>query len=285
MMKKFARLACIAPLLIASGSAWCSASTSAVITNFRVQLVDLDPADGITPSISFDPYGASTAQSDVYALMPSVISLDQSNSSTSPFAPVIAMVSSGSATGFSSIFGDAFGSGAVVSTSARTDATGGNSISEGTVGFANQVEIHRFTLSPETGLVISGEATFTASTAHDQATEQADTGLYLSIGDTNGNFGPDGSWINTGIYADQSTTQPQTLSTSFQIFYDNASTLSYDGAVGGYLGSYAASTGPLLAAAVPESSTTTLLLAGLAAFACRLRRREAAAQRRPPRLA
>ena len=273
MKNKFACLACITPLLVASASAWCSASTSATITNFRVELVDLDPADDITPSISFDPYGVSTAQSDVYALTPRVTNLDQSNSSTRPFAPVSALVSSGSAIGFSSIVGDVFGSGAIISTSARTSATGGHSISDGTIGFANQVEIHRFTLSPETGLVISGDATFTASTAHDQATEQGDSGLFLSIGDTNSNFGPDGSWINTGVYADQSTTQPQSLSTSFRIFYDNDSTLSYDGAVGGYLGSYATSSGPLIAAAVPESSTTTLLLAGLAAFAWRRPRR------------
>lgn len=273
MNKTHARLACVATLVLAASNAWCSADTSATITNFRVQLIDLDPNDGIAPSLTFDPYGTSNTQADVYATLPALVSLDAYHDGTAPFAPIWASETSGGAFGTASIVGDAFGSGATVSVSARTSATGGYAISEGTVGFANQVEIHRFTLSPETELLITGDANFSVALGSDQATEFADSGLYLEITDTNGNWATDSSWLMTGIASDASAPQPRTVSASFQVFYDNASASPFEGGVGGYLGAYANSDGPRLPSPVPEPGSAALLLAGLGAIAWRARRR------------
>lgn|GEM_PF-4697482 len=178
--------------------------------------------------------------------------------------------------GTASIVGDAFGSGATVSVSARTSADAGYALSEGTVGFANQVEIHRFTLSPETELLITGDARFSVALGNDQATEFADSGLFLQIADTDGNWATDDSWLMTGITSDASQPQPRTVTTPFQVFYANASALPFEGSVGGYLGAYATSDGPRLPSPVPEPGSATLLLAGLGAVAWRARRRATA---------
>lgn len=268
MYKTFARLACIAPLVIACGNAWCSATTGAVVTDFQLQLVDLDPNDGITPWILFDPtYGTSSAQSDVYQAQP-YNEFPVYTTGTGPLAPVSASSAFNGASGLASLVGDAFGDGAVVTTSATTSDGSGLGISEGTIGFFNDVQIHTFELSPNTRLVISGNAMFTASMANGQAGDYADSGLLLEVFDDNDVSKETILVLGGGV--SPSSDPSFSLATSFEVDYDNTSSQVVQAEVSGYLASYATTSD---VTAVPEPGSATLMLAGLAGLvACRRRR-------------
>ena len=268
MNKNLARLACIAPLVIACGNAWCSATTGAVVSDFRLQLVDLDPTDGITPWILFDPtYGTSSAQADAYQSQP-YNEFPAYTTGAGPLAPVLASSSFNGASGLATLVGDAFGAGAVVTTSATTVDGFGLGISEGTIGFFNDVQIHAFELSPNTRLVISGDVTFTASMANGQPGDYADTGLVLEVFDDTDSSKDTILVLGGGVF---SPTDPSfSLATSFEVDYDNASDQVADATVSGYLGSYAQSSG---VTSVPEPGSAALMLAGLGGLAAWRRRR------------
>lgn len=61
MKNPFSRLAIVAATVLMSSASLAQTSSSASITNVRYELIDLDPTDGVTPSISFTYYsGVST---------------------------------------------------------------------------------------------------------------------------------------------------------------------------------------------------------------------------------
>jgi len=272
MMKNLASLIFLAPLALSAVSASAAGGTSETISNLHITLVDLDPGDGIAPSINFDTYGHSTAFSEV--AVAGGLSDSKYFSGIGPFAPVMSNAWLGALFGASaSITGDAFTTGATVHTSASSEDIAQMSIGESTIGFGNDVQDVGFTLSAHTALVISGDESFSATVEHRQASEQADGGMILEImAATPG--GPAGVILNPGVYMDQSMSgTSRSVDESFTATFSNTTASTIGGSLSGYLGSYAISQGT--PSQVPEPLSAAMLLTGVMVVASRARRRGA----------
>ena len=247
-------LAAVATLF--STVALADATASASFSQLRVQLVDLDPADGITPSVTFQT--GSTISMGAYS--PDVNGFFD-NSWPVPFAQEshdeIEPYSQSSA----ALTGDAFTApGALVATSAAAQIT---HFSQANAEFIFLKDF--FTLSAHTELIISGHASNavgTTSTPKWPLSDQyAFAESYLSTGVAN-TSSLSNTWDALVNGMNGSSSNEGDLTVSFSNL-DGASTL---GSIQGY-------TAVLVTSSIPEPETISLLGLGGLAVAAALRRR------------
>ena len=141
-------------LAAGASGARADALATATLSDFRIQLVDLDPNDGIAPSVTF----VGTSGVDVFA-SPGGPAGGSWVDSVSTYAPISAAASSASWNASAGFSGDPFSAvGATVSTQAGTALVGYNTAAGASILLddVGQAAAFTFTLSPETQMLISG---------------------------------------------------------------------------------------------------------------------------------
>jgi len=110
----------------AGGLAQAQTTTTATLADFHIGLTDLDPSDGVAPSLVLD----TAARSGVYLEVQSGNDQLGQQQGDSPFGPVTARVDVAGSAGSGAFSGDPFGDGAVITASAT--GGGGYAIGWGT---------------------------------------------------------------------------------------------------------------------------------------------------------
>lgn len=261
-----------------AGQATATTSAVATISNMQIQLIDLDPNDGIAPSITYcgGAICGSSSFGGVYRGRASDVDKEQLNYSKTLFGNSAASVTSGPASAQASVFSGPNGLSLTVS---------GTAIGSGFAAGAFAVDnFSSFTLSNNTLLTITADASYSAAldggrdTVYEEATVYFDFRLY----------GPDSDGIGccqnseaggfTGIYAElfyDEEGNPQYVGSSMsgsgrmEISFGNVS----GGDLGGSLWAGVRVTGVSNALPVPEPSTNVLLVAGLGVVGFLTRRR------------
>ena len=149
---------------------------SATLSDLQIRLVDLDPADGIAPSITF------TAGTPDYAFATaSTIYLQESERSSlngaGPFGALSAMANADRTGATSSLAGDPF-TGAAQLQATAFSSLGAQGQATGKACTGNFTCVPRFELSPETALYVSGIGDVSAA-AGDR--DFADAAIALTI--------------------------------------------------------------------------------------------------------
>jgi hypothetical protein len=263
-------LAAIAAAVVSLGAVPASASTAtASMSDFHVELVDLDPNDGIAPSLTFQnvqggPFIAaeSGAPGNV---------LTDAHQGGLPFGAGSSASTRGAASALASFTGDprAPGAGGTATASASTGAKG--LYGAGTVQLGDGALYVPFTLSADTRLVITADASVSALSTF--ADPHADTwaSVFLKLTDATGG----GSVSTDSASAEQfamigGTPSASTDSRHITISFENLTGSDLGGIFFGSIDAYAADLPP---AAVPEPGGLPLLAAGVGLLAWRLRRR------------
>lgn len=296
---KLRTIAAACAALAFGSSAWAAASASATLSGLTVTLYDLNPTDGIGPSITFQSnstYGSyvSTSASDF-----SIGSQSGAGWSFSPLGPAGSSSAKGGAQAGAAVSGS-LGSG--VTMSASGSAAGwtvappdffSNVTSFGADAYAGaQFGSLRFELSPFTLAVINGQASLTATTTvgakegddFSLDTESASAGFSMGMsgpGPSGGGDSYQSSSDNVNLYADWGYFyDPETGTQGYtgeSVSLDRAFALSFTnlsgGALGGDLSIRLSVSGYSNVAAVPEPGSIALMVAGLGVVGLRLRRR------------
>jgi len=262
-------LALAAAVAMFSTAALADATASATFSQLQVQLVDLDPTDGIAPSVTFQ--GGSTIS--MWAYSPGGIGAFQ-NSWSGAFAQESHEVIEPTSQSSFALTGDAFTApGALVAANAAAQYS---YFSEAYTEF--YFLGGSFTLSAHTELIISGHESnsvdITSTPAWLQSNQVAMAGSYLTIA------GPDGAGVNTsslqdamfalGNEAHGNSSNEGELSVSYSNF-DGASIL---GTIDGGISAVTTS-------AIPEPDAVGLLALGALVVAGAMRRSGRASARRP----
>ena len=168
-----------AALLVAGPARALSTETSTLV--FGIALSDLDPSDGIAPSLTFDPQSRSTVFAGEAS---STSSASWTQQGDSAFGPVSTSGELGGTGGAASFSGDPFGAGAQMTAS----AFGGPSLDVGSS--AAYVDTPpdgqgRFMLGAQTEVTLFGsvELDWNASNPYAAAYGEADLGLWRVVGD------------------------------------------------------------------------------------------------------
>ena len=244
-------------LLLGSGASHAVSTSSTVLSDLRISLIDLDTADGITPFVTLDAGSASNAE--VAALAPGV---DEHwrNQGNGPFGPTSAAGELLGTGGSASISGDPLGAGATFSTSAVAwleDFSGSGLAATGGL----------LTLSPHTEVGFTGHAAVTWQASEPQAAAYGEVDLHLTTDLLSGPSLRQLDYFTAGYYA----AAPSDSLAGFAegdlwVAYANASD---DPVVLGYsifLETNANAVGvPPVPPPVPEPSGASLALAGLLA--------------------
>jgi hypothetical protein len=259
---KWAALAA-AGLMAIVPDANAEASASASITNFRYSLIDLDPGDGIAPSVSFfGGVGLSVTAQD--------LNVDGTRSSSDSASGALGSAISLSAVeGLSSAYGQTFAAdpssgqpGLAAWASAKT-AGDGNSASSN----VNLWSGVRLTLSPRTAIALTANTSnlsITTSVLGETAHARAGVSMFSEEGpNPQQSFGQ--SWIS--ISAEGVVTS--NLSNEVRAYYPNISDFPLN--VAAFAGADVTVRGPV--SAVPEVRSSGLVMLGLLALAPLLRRR------------
>ncbi len=253
-----------AAALFAAGAA-CAQSSATSTIGLSFSLVDLDPTDGIAPSMTFDPDSRSTA---IWGTDGAGGSTSSTQQGASAFGAVTSSGTLGGAGGSASFSGDILGSGTQVSASAMTATLSANG--SGTAFVAGPPsEEPWFMLSPHTQVYLEGATTITwdAGSAAGAAYGEVDLALN-ALGSDDFSMG----YAVAGYYGtgdgDVSGSKPGGVTVTFT----NDSDLPE--AVGYQVGVYAnASEFEVVLPPVDEPSNAVLLLAGASALWWGLRRR------------
>ena len=139
---------------------------SATLSDIQIRLVDLDPSDGIAPSMSFadgvGSYASATARSLTYPPKAGQSTLFGAG----PFGAVSSAADATSTGARASVAGDVFtGSGTFQATSFSNLAALGQATGNACIGDSGCEP--RFILSPETALHVSGIATLSSAAGDD----------------------------------------------------------------------------------------------------------------------
>ena len=157
-------------LLLGSGASHALSTSSSVLSNLSISLIDLDTVDGITPSVTLDSGSASNAEA--VALAPGV-NEHWSNQGSGPFGPTSAAGELLGTGGSASISGEPLVAGATFSTSAVAwlqDFSGS--------GLATTRGL--LTLSPHTEMGFIGHAAVTWQASEPEAAAYGEVDLYLT---------------------------------------------------------------------------------------------------------
>lgn len=289
-----------AAALLAAAPAFAASSASATLGPITVTLYDLNPLDGIAPSLSFstETYGygdyAYASAYDTYtAQYPGSYAYG-----TLPFELISVSAAVSTATAAASVGGTGVAQGATLSASGTAQGTTAPGAfnyqysSFNATVYAPYYYYQSFTLSAGTLAVITASAalstqttnTFDPYVTYGYESASASVGLSVSgagVTGTGSQSSSDSASIGAGsqyvydlsctygyCYTGSSASAAPTLGVSFV----NASGAS----IGGYLYSSAGASGYSYASAVPEPGTYAMLLAGLAAVGFLVRRRRGA---------
>ncbi len=295
-----------AALLLAATPAMAASTADVQVTGVSLQLIDLNPGDGIAPSVSFSG-GASRGESAISFTRPG--SSGSENATFTGLAGAWSPGSVGVAGGFGSAAASLSGGGmptgsSLSATGSATAPTGGfclpgdtgfNNCFAAQAGFSASVQptgfSSSFTLSPGTLMVLTVDATLNASATGGGRTAQfndffftngdgASANLSLSV---NG-AGPTGSGLQSssdsrflsafafydfgsGVFIPDS----ESFSGQLGVSFTNLSSGTLEGSFTMNLGVSGTAYGDALL--VPEPGAWALMLAGLAAVAGVARRR------------
>ncbi len=251
-----------AGLILQSTVVFADASATASFSNIAFELIDLDPGDGIAPSVTFNGVSSVQAFTDFTATNQTVQVL---SSGATSFGPVSATSPASPNNGASASFvGDVYaGTGtATASAWARGIEAPFNALSLGAgetiFGDNGAPTTTGFVLSPHTELIISGLADLEGETTPGGYGQQTDSSIYMYI-NADTSAGPQHSEASLdaaldGTSPSGSVTREESLSVSF--FNGDATTAS-----GSFVGRLDASA----VSFVPELPTAMMLLAVLAA--------------------
>lgn len=287
MLKQLTLAAAVAVAYFTTAPAFAAASSSARLWPLAIDLVDLDPDDGVTPSVTFwsrgpDPMWPPIANYGwARALQTASGGWAHDFQDSMPFTPGDAAAQAGWTVSYASLMvlssGDAAGAGLFAEGGAsdflRPEDGAYASFNAGVVALAGTDSFGNgagFSLSANTRLVISGEARIEGAatwTGHEPGRDdQVSTSVRMEI------KGLDGSQqaIEELAYADFATVSR----TSFDFSYSRTLQLSFenltDAAVDGTLINrvYVEGTTYAMPSPVPEPGTLSLLAGGLAVIGC-----------------
>ena len=253
---------------MASG-AWASVTTQITVADFRVRLGALAP--GVAPAASFAGVVGSTAECESSSGNP-LTDEHRFVSSGEPFGGAMTAASSGPFAGSAAeLDGNVFGAGAAVQTSAYASSLVSQSIAQGTVGLVNDVSAASFALAPWTVMTISASVRASASSTGANPLELADSGVLMSIGDSEGS-GPQWAYVNFNAFASGGMGAYDDTEMAFvSLSYENDTAAPVSGLFSGYVSSFASSGIPVVS--VPEPTEAVMLAAGLLAAGVVYRRR------------
>lgn len=269
------RLLAAAALTLAATSAFADASADARLTDLTITLFDLNPADGIAPSVSFASGSAGTSLATALGStqLPTYYDSAAQYGGTA-FGSASAATTPNPSVGATGIVaGDpTVGSGLLSSSAFARPA--GFAYGEGDAYIGNGGGSVTFTLSPDTVLVITGHATANSFADLSSPYEASQAYAYLSLeGYVAGGLQSSHSGLaelagNNGQYPTTASGQSD-LAVSF---VNGSATTSATGGFLGYVSAYAQSSPPPTPP-IPEPSTGALWLVGLAALGMAARRR------------
>lgn len=264
---------------IASSAAHASPAasvSSASLTNFSYQLVDLNTFDNLAPSITFNLYSTgnvsslidTSAQQNRYATATllntdALINTSRTLSTTNTAA-------SGSTTAGTGAYGlinsSAYASGSAIGASSALDGSNSYQSKSFITSFLSS-----YTVSAFTGVVFYANANVQASASNlpahaDPATNFASASASLELS------GPGQTAFNGKMAYADSATGNGADSGRIAVSYFNFTNLSQEG----HLRAYASTEGSVSVAAVPEPESYAMLLAGLGLMAGIARRRNQA---------
>ena len=255
-----------AALLAASPARALSTETSTL--DFSIWLRDLDPSDGVAPSLTLDPRSHSTvvAREDS-----SITSASWSQQGDSAFAPVSISGELDGTGGAASFAGDPFGGGAHIVAS----AVGGPSLDVGSsVAYVDTSPdgLGGFVLGPQTEVTLSAWVTIAWSASNPGAATfgEADLAMWQVVGDRQDNF--EQRYVTGGYYGGGDGALSGSTPGAMWITFGNGSNAPV---VMGYeLDLFAnASELEMVPPPVDEPAGAALLLAGLSTLLWRVRRR------------
>jgi len=241
-----------AGLLACAGSAHALATATASLSNFQVQVFDLDLLDGITASVTF----ASGAQ--VYATATDGTSVSNFDFNMAGTALSVSALFGNASSSGSTTTGDFFapGSGPGASASASVFGVGTQAYGYGSVLSSN------FTLSAKTLLIFSASTSGITAT-RTLAGETAQGYASVNLNDNNNSQSSYGQSITSvGDNSNYSNLNPL-----IQASFVNLTAADVTGYAGASASAY------VIGAPIPEPETYALMLAGLLAIGLVARRR------------
>ena len=279
-MKKPLTLAAATVAALCATSAFAASSSSVMIGALNVQLFDLDPLDGIAPSITFASSGYDS-YSTAYAYQSNPYGYDyQSNYGTTPWADTASSATTSLVSANASLSGAAAnGQGATLTAAgAAADFTSPNydyASYSANVTAPYYSYYNSFTLSANTALVISAAATVTAAAnGHSIYADyaQANASLYLwGAGPSGG--GSQSAYDSASVYGSSylgqgpwTATDSRTLGASFLNLTSGDMTGNLQVNVGAY--------GTTYASPVPVPAAVWLMGSGLLGLAGIARRNQ-----------
>ena len=269
-------------------------SASASVKDFNYTLTDLNPWDGIAPSLEVDRHRTDFDYSFV-----SGYASDFSTGNTPGFYNTGDHYTSKTLGAFSPVSGTGVTDSSVMSATVGKDSLSAQGSAEGhddarytyfdatanpTAGYTY------FTLSPQTSLTFTGNQSLTATSsvnssigdefasasrflygfAHDDAGAEQSFGGFSALYSINGS-----QILNTYDFQNGNSTYDDAfVGTSLSSAFNHTITNTSDNAITGYLYSYVSVSGTSYASTspVPEPSTYAMLLAGLCLITCASRR-------------
>jgi hypothetical protein len=252
----------VASLACVGASANTSASAS--MSMLEIQLIDLDPADGITPGVSFSTTSGTTASSNV-SYSPTFY-LYQYNNGVGAFGPVDAITAppNGAVGASASVSGSPFAAGGLALVSSAFAIATGTTLGASGAFLTDGPYPEPFLLTPETSMVISAAGTTTATADQwPMYYEEASGKVLLQLAGSTGD-GPQSSIAEllANVGPGYGPSSFDSASGELSVSFVNATASSSSGSFLGQSMSFVYT----LAPAVPEPAGGTLLLLALGAF-------------------
>jgi len=256
--------ACVLPM-----AAKAENSAFATLETLTVQLLDLDPSDGVTPSITF--LQDSHIISGAYTYLPRGSEV-KPEFGVHPWTPISSTSSTQWATSTASITGPATAQDSTFSASGRSNLPISGNLNINQAGYYARATSRpidstvNFSLSANTKIVVAATATIAGSASTSGITSYYNRDYASSVASLAVSSGEYASYdyiahqLDTSVYGNpESYVDSRTVTVSFSnaTDYDVYGSLDVIAKIDG--GAYAS------ASAVPEPTTTALMLAGLTA--------------------